>query len=277
MKLPMLEIRMPEDTAVSEGVLPASITRQHSHVAQATRIGEVTDVGSIKQPKPNLSGAPLFLGLVAFWRSPPLSNLKAQHFGLASRTGQAGQPWQLGLCLKSGPPFWSGSTGSLTYFGPPNQYQGQHSRAIESQNHSQRSRASKKRFPCGRQKQKPCLVQSEVSRGPTADALWCYRQIKRPQRASLSCNPGVLIECDASIKSIIVNINSERNDYIIEDLDDTHLVIIEEKLPDLKERLDEVCFPAMLKAGNGPIADTHCSTSRRPFPTSAMTRTRIAT
>ena len=71
--------------------------------------------------------------------------------------------------------------------------------------------------------------------------------------------PGVLIECDPSIKSIIVNINSEKNEYIIEDLvsrgwwkwsrlagkltdhqDDTHLVIIEERVPELKRRLDEV-------------------------------------
>lgn len=52
--------------------------------------------------------------------------------------------------------------------------------------------------------------------------------------------PGVLIECDPSIKSIIMNIDSERNDYILHDLDDTHLVIQENKVQDLKRKLDDV-------------------------------------
>ncbi|ORY65342.1 transcription factor TFIIH complex subunit Tfb5-domain-containing protein [Pseudomassariella vexata] len=51
---------------------------------------------------------------------------------------------------------------------------------------------------------------------------------------------GVLIECDPSIKSIIMNINeSEANAYVIEDLDDSHLVVQESKVQDLKRRLDD--------------------------------------
>jgi len=50
---------------------------------------------------------------------------------------------------------------------------------------------------------------------------------------------GVLIECDPSIKSIIVKIDSERNDFIVEDLDDQTLVIKEGMLSVLKMRLDE--------------------------------------
>jgi len=50
---------------------------------------------------------------------------------------------------------------------------------------------------------------------------------------------GVLIECDPSIKSIIVKIDSERNDFIVEELDDQTLVIKEGKLQELKMRLEE--------------------------------------
>jgi TFIIH basal transcription factor complex TTD-A subunit len=53
---------------------------------------------------------------------------------------------------------------------------------------------------------------------------------------------GVLIECDPSIKSIIMNIDSEYNEYILHDLDDTHLLIQENKVQDLKRRLDDVSF-----------------------------------
>ncbi|KAK8168219.1 RNA polymerase II transcription factor B subunit 5 [Phyllosticta citrichinensis] len=57
---------------------------------------------------------------------------------------------------------------------------------------------------------------------------------------------GVLVQCDESIKTIIVKIDSERNDFIIEDLDDETLVIKSEKLPELKRRLNEVQMPAPL-------------------------------
>lgn len=51
---------------------------------------------------------------------------------------------------------------------------------------------------------------------------------------------GVLVECDPSIKAIILKIDHESHDYIIEDLDDETLVIKESMLPKLKARLDEV-------------------------------------
>ncbi|KAI4255736.1 MAG: hypothetical protein L6R42_006586, partial [Xanthoria sp. 1 TBL-2021] len=50
----------------------------------------------------------------------------------------------------------------------------------------------------------------------------------------------VLIECDPSIKAIILKIDQDKHDYIVEDLDDQHLVIKESQLPRLKERLEEV-------------------------------------
>ncbi|KAL4915825.1 TFIIH complex subunit TFB5 [Aspergillus undulatus] len=49
---------------------------------------------------------------------------------------------------------------------------------------------------------------------------------------------GVLIECDPSVKAIILKYDEERHDYIVEDLDDDrHLVIKESQLQNLKLRL----------------------------------------
>ncbi|MCJ1373839.1 TFIIH complex subunit tfb5 [Loxospora ochrophaea] len=51
---------------------------------------------------------------------------------------------------------------------------------------------------------------------------------------------GVLIECDPAIKAIILNIDQEKHDYIVEDLDEQHLMVKESQLPSLKAKLDEV-------------------------------------
>ncbi|KAK3180475.1 TFIIH complex subunit tfb5 [Lecanicillium sp. MT-2017a] len=51
--------------------------------------------------------------------------------------------------------------------------------------------------------------------------------------------PRVLIECDPSIKSIIVNIDSENHDYIIEDLDEERVVVKENMVPLLKQKLED--------------------------------------
>lgn len=58
--------------------------------------------------------------------------------------------------------------------------------------------------------------------------------------------PGVLVECDPSIKAIILKIDQDKHDYIVEDLDDQTLVIKESQLPRLKQRLEEVSlrFPS---------------------------------
>lgn len=50
---------------------------------------------------------------------------------------------------------------------------------------------------------------------------------------------GTLIEVDPSIKAIIVKIDSERNDFIVADLDDEHLVIKDDMMGELKLRLDD--------------------------------------
>lgn len=65
---------------------------------------------------------------------------------------------------------------------------------------------------------------------------------------------GVLVECDPSIKAIILKINNEQgHDIIIEDIDDEHVLIKSAKEDELKRLLKEV----RLKAHGlfGPIAD----------------------
>jgi TFIIH basal transcription factor complex TTD-A subunit len=59
---------------------------------------------------------------------------------------------------------------------------------------------------------------------------------------------GVLVECDPSIKAIIVKINKDDNEYIVEDLDDQHLVIKESMVNQLKAALDKVGHPSSLLA-----------------------------
>ncbi|KAJ6440322.1 putative AC transposase [Purpureocillium lavendulum] len=57
---------------------------------------------------------------------------------------------------------------------------------------------------------------------------------------------GVLIECDPSIKSIIVNIDSDNHDFIIEDLDEERVVVKENMVPLLKQKLEDVRAPNRL-------------------------------
>ena len=48
------------------------------------------------------------------------------------------------------------------------------------------------------------------------------------------------MECDPSIKAIILKIDQDKHDYIVEDLDDQTLMVKETQLPKLKARLEEV-------------------------------------
>ena len=49
-----------------------------------------------------------------------------------------------------------------------------------------------------------------------------------------------MVQCEPSIKSIIVNIDSSNHDFIVEDLDEERLVIKENMMATLKQRLKEV-------------------------------------
>lgn len=61
---------------------------------------------------------------------------------------------------------------------------------------------------------------------------------------------GVLVECDASIKSIIVAIDKENHDYIIEDLDECRVFVKANKVAQLKHKLEE-----RLKANTAVLED----------------------
>ena len=51
---------------------------------------------------------------------------------------------------------------------------------------------------------------------------------------------GVLIQCEPAIKSIIVHLDSVNNDIIIEDLDEQTLVVKENMVQLLKQKLEDV-------------------------------------
>lgn len=54
--------------------------------------------------------------------------------------------------------------------------------------------------------------------------------------------PGVLVECDPSIKAILVKIDTEHHhDFIIQEIDDEHLLIKSDKHEALKQLLRDVC------------------------------------
>ncbi|AMD22232.1 HGL108Cp [Eremothecium sinecaudum] len=49
---------------------------------------------------------------------------------------------------------------------------------------------------------------------------------------------GALIQCDPSIRAIIVQIDSGTNDIIWEELDDTHILVDPAKVSYIKEKLN---------------------------------------
>ncbi|KAH7135038.1 TFIIH subunit TTDA/Tfb5 [Dendryphion nanum] len=52
---------------------------------------------------------------------------------------------------------------------------------------------------------------------------------------------GTLVKCDASIKAMLVDIDSKhRNEFIIEELDEEHLLVKETKIAELKSRLQSM-------------------------------------
>lgn len=51
---------------------------------------------------------------------------------------------------------------------------------------------------------------------------------------------GILLQCDPSIKALIVQIDSERHDIILEELDDTHLLVDPSKVEFIKSELNRL-------------------------------------
>lgn len=51
---------------------------------------------------------------------------------------------------------------------------------------------------------------------------------------------GVLVKCDPSIKALILKIDSAHHDIVIEELDETHLVIDQNKVQAVKNELNRL-------------------------------------
>ncbi|KAK0387275.1 hypothetical protein NLU13_5588 [Sarocladium strictum] len=50
---------------------------------------------------------------------------------------------------------------------------------------------------------------------------------------------GVLVECDPSIKSIIMSIDNQNHEFIIEELDEERVVVKENMVALLKQKLED--------------------------------------
>lgn len=62
---------------------------------------------------------------------------------------------------------------------------------------------------------------------------------------------GTLVRCDASIKAMLVDIDSKNNnEYIIEELDEEHILVKETKVNELKGRLNNVRVSLQMATNN---------------------------
>lgn len=59
---------------------------------------------------------------------------------------------------------------------------------------------------------------------------------------------GSLIQCDPSIKALIVKIDAEYKDIVIEELDDTHLLVDPAKISFIKQELKQLLSKNMYNA-----------------------------
>lgn len=103
--------------------------------------------------------------------------------------------------------------------------------------HLRQLSSHKPAYPYNPTIQRPCPKPSKVclSLNPTLQSTPTAHD-----HNSLTPLTGVLVECDPSIKAIILKIDQDKHDYIVEDLDDQTLVVKESQLPNLKARLEEV-------------------------------------
>lgn len=60
-----------------------------------------------------------------------------------------------------------------------------------------------------------------------------------PSISMVKAVKGVLLECDSTVKQIVLNLN-KRGNFVIEDLDDTHLFIEASWVEQLKYELDKI-------------------------------------
>jgi TFIIH basal transcription factor complex TTD-A subunit len=83
----------------------------------------------------------------------------------------------------------------------------------------------------------PANINSETHHGQSYQRfVSCFA----PSLALLN-SPGTLVKCDASIKAMLVDIDSKNNnEYIIEELDEEHILVKETRINELKARLNQV-------------------------------------
>ncbi|CAD1808274.1 General transcription and DNA repair factor IIH subunit TFB5 [Candida parapsilosis] len=56
----------------------------------------------------------------------------------------------------------------------------------------------------------------------------------------LVASKGVLVKCDPSIKALIIQIDSVNPGIVLEELDDTHLLIQQDKVETIKNELNKM-------------------------------------
>jgi TFIIH basal transcription factor complex TTD-A subunit len=68
--------------------------------------------------------------------------------------------------------------------------------------------------------------------------------LKSRQGTNTKTAPGTLVKCDASIKAMLIDIDSKHHDtFIIEDLDEEHVLVKDTMVAELKQRLHGVrCY-----------------------------------
>ncbi|KAG9325139.1 hypothetical protein KVV02_003556 [Mortierella alpina] len=59
------------------------------------------------------------------------------------------------------------------------------------------------------------------------------------KQAAVGQSKGVVVECDTSVKQIILGLN-EKGEFIIEDLDDTHVFVDSACIEQLRADIDEI-------------------------------------
>ncbi|KAK6463776.1 RNA polymerase II transcription factor B subunit 5 [Scheffersomyces coipomensis] len=56
----------------------------------------------------------------------------------------------------------------------------------------------------------------------------------------LRASRGVLVQCDPSIRALILQIDNERPGIVLEELDDSHLLIKQDKIDVVKDELNKL-------------------------------------
>lgn len=54
----------------------------------------------------------------------------------------------------------------------------------------------------------------------------------------VSATGGTLVQCDPSIRALIIQMDTARNDIILQELDETHLFIVSDKVQYVKNELN---------------------------------------